>query len=243
VLSVQGKEEASLPKKFLYELYEEGYTLVEKSTATDPVFQYVSMQLVRSGVVFSGNELKEAVVNYQRDNKEMLVNNYGNLLKMYVHVGMKDDLPSAFDVHVSELENNQRLANGFDINCLALFLDCEIVVYFPNESDELGLCRYNCNGKKWKRHIAMVFNGHRFPYHVFSFIRRIGLIILMQNSCQVMNEIKNNGGCEMFVGKGVFKRLVSNTDVISKIKVVLSLSRQRGGTLHILALHSCLDLQ
>jgi len=52
-----------------------------------------------------------------------------------------------------------------------------------------------------------------------------------------MNEIKNNGGCEMFVGKGVFKRLVSTTDVISKIKVVLSLSRQRGGTFHILALH------
>ena len=168
VLSVQGKEEASLPKKFLFELYEEGYTLVQKNTATDPVFQYVSWQLVRCGVVFSEDELKEAVVNYQRDNKEMLVNNYGNLLKMYVHVGMKDDLPSAFDVHVSELENNQRLANGFDINCLALFLDCEIVVYFPNESDELGLCRYNCNGKKLKRHIAMVFNGHRFPYHVFS---------------------------------------------------------------------------
>ena len=41
----------------------------------------------------------------------------------------------------------------------------------------------------------------------------------------------------MFVGKGVFKRLVSTTDVISKIKVVLSLSRQRGGTFHILALH------
>jgi len=162
------QEVLSLPRKFLFDLYQEGYTVVDIPTQTDPVLKYVSMQLVRSGVVFSEDELKEKVVKYQRDNKETLINNYGDLLKCMVHVGMKDDLPSAFDVHVSELENNQRLANGFDINCLALLLDCEIVVFFPNQNEELGIYRYNRNGKKLRRQIAIVFNGNRFPYHVFS---------------------------------------------------------------------------
>lgn len=135
----------SLPQKFLYDLYAEGYTLVEWSTETDPIFKYISWQLAGCGVFFTEHELKEAVVKYQRDNKEMLVNNYGDLLKTNVHVGMMDDLPSAFDVHVSELENNERLANAFDINCLALFLDCEILVFFPNKSDELGIFR-----KEWE---------------------------------------------------------------------------------------------
>ncbi len=163
----RNKEEASLSKKFLFELYEEGYVLVVSRTETDPVFTYVSRQLGVNGIDISEYELKEKLVKYQRDNKEMLVNNYGHLLKMNLHVGLKDDLPIVFDVHVSELENNERFANGFDIACLALFLDCEIFVYFPNESEELGICRYNRNGKmKWD--IAIVFNGHRFPYHVFS---------------------------------------------------------------------------
>ena len=164
------QEVLSLPRKFLFDLYQMGYKVVEWSTETDPIFKYISWQLAGCGVFFTEHELKEAVVKYQRDNKEMLVNNYGDLLKTNVHVGMMDDLPSAFDVHVSELENNERLANAFDINCLALFLDCEIVVFFPKISDELGVFRYNRNGKnlRLKRHIAIVFNGLVFPYHVFS---------------------------------------------------------------------------
>ena len=171
VLPFHMKQEVlSLPRKFLFDLYQMGYKVVEWSTETDPIFKYISWQLAGCGVFFTEHELKEAVVKYQRDNKEMLVNNYGDLLKTNVHVGLMDDLPSAFDVHVSELENNQRLANAFDINCLALFLDCEIVVFYPNKSDELGIFRYNRNGKnlKLKRHIAIVFNGHVFPYHVYS---------------------------------------------------------------------------
>lgn len=164
------QEVLSLPRKFLFDLYVAGYLAVEITTQTDPVLKYVSMQLTGCGMEISEDELKEKLVMYQRDNKEMLINNFPDLLKTNVHVGMIDDLPSAFDVYVSELENNQRLANAFDINCLALFLDCEIVVFFPNHNDELGIFRYNRNGKnlKLKRHIAIVFNGNVFPYHVFS---------------------------------------------------------------------------
>ena len=57
------KQEAlSLPRKFLFDLYQEGYTVVDIPTQTDPVLKYVSMQLVRCGVVFSEDELKEKLV-------------------------------------------------------------------------------------------------------------------------------------------------------------------------------------
>ena len=151
-----------LPIKFLSQLYDRGYEVVEVEKNTEDYFNSVSHQLMNYGNHYPGANLKCDVIKYEKENAELF--KHSSLFRdscMFPHVG------KTVQEHALELENNQRVADAFDVHCTAQYLNMEISIFFPNSKHEVEVKRFNERGVR-KRHIALVFDTFQYPIRVYS---------------------------------------------------------------------------
>lgn len=162
---VDDSEKISLPVPFLRTLFEHGHEVLWINYGQDGFLNAVMNHLALYGSYMSIEELKGLLINYEKENAVDLERSL--LFRAGKHGGTM-----SFIEYVEKLENNERIAEELDFDCMSKILGAEISVFFPdfeNDAELLRLKKYNSQGAEERLlRIAVVHDNSKFPVRTYA---------------------------------------------------------------------------